>query len=439
MNLSRCNLLIISVFLFVSITFLSGCKKDGDEEAPLIELTSPTENQEYDVYDEIPVIGSVYDNNHLAYVRIQVIDENMTPVLPAMNFYPEGNSFTINHAYSIDDVLMDSGIYYLQIQASDGVQATNKFVKIKINAAPKVLKYVIAVTKSGSYLNVVKIDSAFNPTTLFSVYSDYLGSGVCNDYGQFYLGGSYTGDINVYEMEHWTKIWDVPVTEDPPFAWFTGMKLSGEYLWVGYQTGKYEKYNHYGQLLMSINTVTTWAPAQFCLIGDKLITEERSTTNAYKELAVRYEYSGAVAGDYFTGDNSVGMLAADASNVVRVINDASQQAYLRLFNMNLVLENDPGQQMGIGKAYGMVPHGTGMAIAHDEGVYLYDPETAVLYLNISAPKTKAVCCDETLQMIIVGQDNYVKYYQDLSPFAHLLHTVTLSDSVVAVHAVYNKD
>lgn len=425
--------------LLATLWLATGCRKDDDGEAPLIELSSPTENQQYYAFDDIAVIGTVYDNRQLLYVRIQLIDENMTPVLAAMQLTPESNTFTLNHAYTLDDVLLKSGMYYLQVQASDGVQATNKFIKLNITGAPKKLKYVIAITQNGSNLNVVKIDSAFNATTLLTVSSDYLGSGVCNDYGLFYLGGSYTGDINVYEMDDWQKVWEVPITLNPPFAWFTGMYVSGEYLRVGYRNGKYEKYDRFGNLKVSINTASGWAPRKFCLIDDKLVTEEKSSTGPENMLEIRYEFSGAIAGDYFITENIVGMLAIDDENLVRVTNDASNQAHLYVFNINLLSEGSPTPDLGTGRAYGLFQHGEDMMIPHDQGVLFYSPATATYKMPIDAPFTKAAFYDETQNVLITGQHNYVKYYLDLGLFHQLQQTVTLSDSVIAVHGVYNKD
>jgi hypothetical protein len=428
------------MLLMMAIALIShpACKKDTDGKAPMIELTSPVDNHMYNAFDDIPVIGTVYDDVQLTYVRIQLIDQNMIPVLPGIQLTPIGNTFTLNHAYTIDDVLLESGTYYLQVQASDGVQATNKFVKLSVTEAPRKLKYVVAVTQNATQLNIVKIDSSFQITPLVSVSSDYLGSGVCNDYGLFYLGGSYTGDINVYDMTTWLKVWEVPVTLNPPFAWFTGMEVTGEFLRVGYRSGKYEKYNRYGNQTMSINTTTTWAPRKFCLISNKMVTEEKSMSGPENILEVRWEYSSAITGDYFISEDVVGMRAVDEENLVYVTNNASAQSTLYYFNINILAAISPAS-MGSGKAYGVYPRGTYVMVTHEQGVYFFNPTTLSFSNTLYEPKTKAAFFDETQGLLITGRHNLVKYFTDVSLIHTLQQTVTLSDSVVAVYGVYNKD
>jgi len=432
------KIVLIAILLLLFVPFL-GCKKETDTQVPVIVLNSPTENQPYNVFEEIAVTGTVYDNQQLTYVRIQLLDEQMTPVLPPVLLEPEENNYTLNQAYALDDVLLKTGHYYLQVQAHDGIQATNKYVALQITAAPKQLSFIVAVTKSGSQLSVVKIDSAFQTTTLFTVNSDYLGSGVYNDHGLFYLGGSYSGDITVYDMSIWQQEWNVPVTISPPSAWFTGMMVSGGYLWVGYRNGKYEKYDYYGNNKMAINTLTGWAPRKFCLVGNKLVVEEKSNTGPETELTVRFEFSGAIDGDYYITENTVDMIPIDETNLCHITNTTTGQAHLYLFNTDILDEEEPSSTLGTGKAYCAVPVGSNIIIGHDQGVYWFSPDHLTTTLWLSGVSARALFRDETQGWIVAGQGNQLKIFLDNFPSVTTVQTVTLSDSIVAVHGVYNKD
>jgi hypothetical protein len=433
-------LLAMYAFLIFSFIFLTSCKKDEDTEAPVIELTSPVENTQYNVFDEIPVIGTVYDNKSLVYVKIELDDENLIPVLPAVQSNPETNNYQLNQAYAIDDIHLASGTYYLHVQAKDDFQATNKYVKLHINETPKKIQYYLAVTRQGSNLSVIKIDTLFQTSTMLTVTSDYLGSGVSSDYGQFYICGSYTGDMQVYALSNWEPIWNVPVTIDPPFAWFTGFMLQDDgYCWVGYREGKYEKYDPYGNLRLSVNTATTWAPRIFCRAGDKLVTEEKNTTGPERALVIHYEFSGAVYNNLFTDETTLALVNIDDDNVFSVTNDNTNQGHLYVFNVDVVSEYEPPSNLGPGEALCAVNVGTDLLIGHDAGIYRYVPSTNTTFNWISGVNARALFYDETQNIFLAAQDKSVKFYTNNWPSYSLMTTVNLSDTIIALHAVYNKD
>lgn len=427
------------LLIFLILLAFGGCQKDTGDPGPAITLTSPTENQAFNVTGEIGIKGSVYDDGTIEYIRIQLLNEQMTPALPAQQIIPEGNQYTLNLAYALDDPLMEGGKYYLQVQASDGVHVNNKYVALQITAVPKKLRYFLAVTQSGNTLHVVKIDSAFQTTTLLTVNSDYLGSGVCNDYGLFYLGGSYTGDIHVYDMSQWQEQWNVPVTVSPPFAWFTGMMVSGGYLWVGYQTGKYEKYDLYGNKKMAINSYNAYAPRKFCLAGDKLITEEKSTTGPQTMLTVRFEYSGALSAEYPVSEQTVALVPVDATNICHITNSYTGQAHLYLFNTEIPYEEEVEWAFDNGKAWCAIPMKERILIGHDQGIYVFSPADLSSYLWIGGNSVKTLFHDESHGWLLAGEGKQLKIYADMFSLNILIKTVDLNDSIVSVHGVYNKD
>jgi hypothetical protein len=439
MNMKQKSVSFISIsLLLLFLASIGSCRKDGDTEAPLIEVTSPSENQEFNVSQEIPVIGSVYDNQRLQFVRIVLLNENMVPVLSPLQMEPDGNSMSLNHSYPIDDKLMETGFYYLQIQAGDGEQVTNKYIRLKIHASPKTMSYVVAVTRNGNNLNIVKIDSSWNISTLATLNSDFLGAGVCNDYGLFYVGGRSRGNITVFDITDWQTAWEIPVTIDPPFEWFTGMQVEGSTLRVGYRNGKYERYNRNGDITTLITTGADWSVRNFCTLGPMMITEERSQTGLGNLLMVRYEFSGAIDGSQYIPDPALGIIAADQTNAILVCNDSDDQAYLQWYNINYH-NFSMRENIGSGKANAVFPYRDGLMITHEQGVYFYDPAHTTFSIPLDLPGAGAAFYDQVNQLLYCGQNTTLKVYYDVGVVPVFYKSVDLGDSILAVYTIYNKD
>lgn len=433
---SRCVLCFLVLLLLAAAT---GCRKEKDTQAPVILLNSPTDHQVCNVFTDLAVTGEVHDDQQLLYIRIQLLDQNNIPVLPPVTLYPDGPVVTLNQAYPLNDVLLESGTYILQVQASDGTQATNHYVVLTVNEAPRKLKYFVAVTQTASGLEIVKIDSAFQRSTLAQVSGDFLRSAVCNDYQLFYISGCYTGDVLSYDMSEWLPVWQVPVTIDPPFAWFSGLMADKGYLWVGYRNGKYEKYDRYGDLKMSVNTYYGWSPRRFCRSGDKLVIEEKNPGGSDIQLCVRYEFSGAIDGVMPTTENTVALIPIRESDICHITNTLDGQAHHYMFSTTYIYEDEPWSVLGPGRARCATAAGDKVLIGHDLGVYLFNPDNLNLDLWLTGVTADQLFYEDLNGWVVVGAGTQLQFFLNNYPQVTPVTSIELGDSVLAVHGVYNKD
>lgn len=428
--------LLFLVFLLL-ISF--SCRKDSDITPPSIDLNSPVENAQYQVPAEIPVIGTVYDEISLKAIRIQLLDENMVPAGQAVHITPEENSYSINQSLVIDNILLDPGIYFLHVQASDGVQATNRYVKIYLNEAPRELKCYIAVTRSNSTLRIYRINPDFNDSLVLSRTSDYLGSSMMNDYGLFFISGSYNGSCTAYDVNTWQMQWEVPVTIDPPFAWFTGIYVDPPYLWLGYRSGKYEKYDAYGAIKMSVNTHTGFAPLSFCLAGDKLVTEEKNPFGQDREMVVHYEFSGVVHDELFVSDPAVALLPLAQDKLCFISNSGTGNALWQAFDVSTASVWTPPSNFDPGKVNAALRVDDFILAAHEDGIYRLLTGNYNLLMMTPGLNSAALAYDRVNRRILAADGTSVRFYSDQWPVVTLQQTIPLGDTVIAIHCVYNKD
>jgi hypothetical protein len=106
----------------LSLLFLSGiisCSKKGsstdDKAAPVITITSPTNNQVFNAGATVNINGTMTDNSRISEVHIHVYDNGTGTLLMDMHANPGATSYSLNQSYTAQ-----SGIQYkIQVSAKD--------------------------------------------------------------------------------------------------------------------------------------------------------------------------------------------------------------------------------------------------------------------------------------------------------------------------------
>src|ERR1700746_4127123 len=131
----------------ILLLFLFSCRKEEDISAPKITFSSPVENQVFNVYDHVPVKASVTDNTKLTSISVSLVDASQSLVHITVPVPVSSPSTNVDMQYLLDNIHLESGVYYMLISASDGKNDSHGYLKINIVAVPKVLKkvYVTAV------------------------------------------------------------------------------------------------------------------------------------------------------------------------------------------------------------------------------------------------------------------------------------------------------
>ncbi len=126
-----CILLIkfVSMRLPLSVTLLftllmCACSKDEggnkDRILPVLEITSPTNNQVFTAGSTVNVTGNLSDNGRLVEVHVHISNKNTGDLLIDIHRYPSAPSFTLNESFQAE-----AGIEYrIQVIAKD--DATNE-------------------------------------------------------------------------------------------------------------------------------------------------------------------------------------------------------------------------------------------------------------------------------------------------------------------------
>jgi len=108
-------------FEIILCIFLAGCSKKqdtGDKIAPVITITSPSNNQHFTAGQTINTTASATDNDKVTELHIHVTDKTTGALLRDIHSYPGQSSGTVE-----DSFVAEPGIFYtVLIIAKDPAQ-----------------------------------------------------------------------------------------------------------------------------------------------------------------------------------------------------------------------------------------------------------------------------------------------------------------------------
>ncbi|HTA28309.1 MAG TPA: hypothetical protein VK809_11000, partial [Bacteroidia bacterium] len=208
------------ILLFGLFLGIYSCKKDSPPGYPAVVISSPYSQEYFNVPTTIHVTGSVSDAKSLTAVTVYIANSQNTPVEHSIQVPVTSNNMSISLIYSLNDIHMAGGEYYMTITASNGTNTQSAFAKIYVDALPTQRTAIYAVTRNGAGINAWKINSSFQDSLSYTVSGDYSSSDVNSYYQQFYIAAHDSGNMNVYAVPDAAPYWSITgdVTPAPYFT-----------------------------------------------------------------------------------------------------------------------------------------------------------------------------------------------------------------------------
>jgi hypothetical protein len=122
------------LFVLYLVIILAGCSKgstkEKDYEAPVVTVTTPTNNQAFTGGQSIMIAGTVTDNKYIKEIHIEISNLADATEYLHVHIHPDASSFTFNQAFTIQ-----TGIAYkIRVIADDGsANSTAKSIEISCN------------------------------------------------------------------------------------------------------------------------------------------------------------------------------------------------------------------------------------------------------------------------------------------------------------------
>jgi Big-like domain-containing protein len=427
--ISFCLLLVICLF---------SCKKEEDSSGPKITFNTPVENQTFNVYDYVTVNASVTDDHKIAAVSVSLMDNAQHLIHNTVNVSVSSPSGTINYQYLLDNIHLLTGVYYIRIFATDGINDSYKYQKIYIIEAPRVLQKVFVVSNTSSaQTNLSYIDPSFSSIVPFHSFTgDHLASSVSSYDQQAYICGNYTGAFAGHILQFNGPRFSIPaVTSSNPY--FTGYYNDERDTYVARYNGTIRGYDYAGTVIYSAAALGGYYPQKFCFNDDYLIAEEKEVLSSTRQLVTYFPNGGFEKSCALTQD-VVAYGEKDATNVF-IFGNTAGQATLRLFDR---INNNIWSPYPFPLATGSMLSALKIdpdtyLIGHSNGtIYKYQYSIGSVTTYLTGYTAVQLKYDDLNNILYVVESNRVSTFNYTSSAP--VNTVNSTENILDVHLLYNR-
>ena len=435
-----CKVMSKIFFIFFFSVLLFGCKKDSDEYGPKITFTTPAENQVFNVNDDVHVTASVKDETKITSVSVSLLNSSYQlahTVLPVTVSYSP-SSLNIDVHYTLDNIHLLSGSYYMQIMASDGSHDSRAYQRILINEIPKVLKQVCVFTaNSASQTNLSLLDTSFSAITPFHVFSgDYIGSSASSYYQQVSISGNYTGALTALKIPDNSSPFSfaASISSNP---YYTGFYADEQNSYVSKYDGYIRGYDRSGVLIYNASANTGYYAQHLCFNSDYLIAEEKDKISGAKILVTYFQGGGGQNQTPLSLD-IVSFCEKDGSNVF-VFGNASGQGTIQLFDRvnNNLWDPYPGSLAAGAILSAVKLNSDTYLIAHSNGtIYKYQYTSSSVTTYLSGYTANHMIYDPDKNELYLIETNRITGIDYSSLAIH--HSILSAENILDAHLLFNR-
>jgi hypothetical protein len=404
----------VQTFLLLVAVVVTGCKEDEDDISPRVIVSQPFENQPFQSTDTIEATATITDNEQLTSVTLELLDLNFELVGKRESYFASGTSFNFGQFFPIDGELLESGDYYLAFRANDGNNIGSAFVKIRINAIPRQLDGVVAVTKANNQTSVYyREEDQSNFELKTSFFNDAVGAGL--NYRQDILGiaGGEAGDAVFFDLEEYEVVATIPGFGNVGLPFYATLSFEDEIdrFFVAERDGLVRVLDENAAQLLAFNILKQHVPQEFFGNEEGFFVLEKEIDSPLHVLT-HYTFQGLLL-DVYQVNGPVRSLDSRNFNEKFVWVDAPGGFELRLLNLATGFLSLPYQRPDASLTDAVRVDQNVFILSTSEGLLRYNYSNGgVTNLNMSAPFGE-LYYDELSQLIyVVDGEEAIVYTTD---------------------------
>lgn len=422
------------IALSISIILLFACKKETDNNHPIITIQSPIINTNFNIFDTILVKAQITDESPITSVKVLLTDDEFTPSLSPFYYSPNTTTYDLELEYPINDYYLQGGVYYLQIQATDGKYYKNNYLQVNITEIPKTLNGIIVVSKTSSNtLEVISIDNENQQQSLFQFQGDFASSAINSRNNQLYIAGKQAININAYNLLDYSMDWQLPNLINPPMHSDDCLYFD-EYLFSTFRNHYIRGYNILGLIYFTTDVMESALNQLIFRHHDLILVDQQSKNNGITYISTYYLISGVEKQRRQSDFEVVEFLSYSPTELFIICNTENEGQILLYDPYSNTLTHLQSIQ---GKFHS--------AIQTEEGVLILSSAEQLFHYNYYGNVLNSIenieLADELLfepineYILLVGEMKITTYSY---PEFELINESILGDSIQNAHLYYNK-
>lgn len=282
--------LLLAFFLML---FFS-CTKEEEVSNPEITVNSPQPYTAYSMGDSIPVIAEIADAEGITSVKVVLVTEEVAIVNGeiARSFDGVQTKLEINWNYPLDNTQLESGLYYLQIQAKSNDGQKSQYIEVYISEmAVATEKAMVLSKKQDGNFHLGDISTDGN----YMVRISDLGfkadrMAVNSQTQQLFLLSASPGRLRAYDAGDYQLQWIIEASQ--PYSVFTDIFIGPGNVYVSSENGELIGLNSAGNIQFTAEADQDYIPRQLAVGEDYVLTYAEKRNGPDRFVRVYYNGTG---------------------------------------------------------------------------------------------------------------------------------------------------
>ncbi len=422
---------------FVSVSIFYACKKDKTNIAPVITVTTPYEGQQVAMFDTLTVLAHVSDDEKLTTISVGLENENFVSVQEAYPIAVTSNDQNVLMQYPIFDYLLPSGIYYLTIKASDGLDITTNHVKLYLTASPTYKKQVYLFSHDNNQTNVSIIDSVNVFKTQFNLSQYHAGDAVCSYYQRLVVAQGGSQSVNFYNPQNAISFSSNFFSSFAPY--YLGVKAIERDFVIYFSDGRTTKYTYSGQQKTDYPySNSDYYTTNYHEQDNESYIAMKSWINGQNKVVVFNKNTGISIQEGLCNFEIVALLKKDL-NEVFVLGNNGNQGVISIYSKN---GNGYYSPLNLPNAKVLcacsLPNNDALFAMSDGNIYRYNYSTNNYYSVYNGAKCSKLYYSEPEALIYGSFVNELKCFSLPTTSMLLNSNYVHNDTIVSFDVLFNK-
>lgn len=428
------KLIYYNAFIFLLLIIAISCKKEVANKVPVINIESPSANQQFSTLDSIWIQASISDDNPVTSVKITITDQNFTSVQQPRYEFPNSREVDIMMHYPINESISESGDYYLLIRAEDGSQFKNAYQPIHISVLPTQLKRAIVITqKNNNLMELYGFSLSSDPNLITGIDGDFTASAINSAGGQMYISGASKLNLLAFNLNENKIDWQIEQVPLQPMH-NAGCLFFDGLIYTTYFTDYIYGYSQTGAIDFNSNVAETESPAIIWKEDNYILADFQRTNSGPTYIKTIYATTGAEKQRFFTNYKIVGFHSQENTSVLITANE-NQTGKVVLYYIAENVTSTIDISAGFIHCSVSLENGK-VLIGSDEGIFLYDPSLMYLIKIDSQNDISHISFDNLSSQLYLVSNNEVVIKS--WPQMENQKTFTFSDPILDLHLQFTK-
>lgn len=300
---------VLAISLFMLFCF--SCSKDEKIPDPVVSIITPLENQVIQLPNTIEVDLTVQHVIPIEYIRVSIINKDLTPLSEIEYIHPSGETFSgkVNLFLSNLPTTTQKEPYYIHIVTDDGNNTNHDYLEIKlINSEIKFQGYAIIEKKQVNSFEIGLFDNKFQNTVNVMMDGTFSGIESSQITGSLYVTTEIPELATAIDFYSGETIWQNEA--QLPYPEFTGLKTDETTLYLSTAIGRIIGVTEdYGSQIFHTNILPDTIPHNIAITENYLLADHTLRTSGKKVWVSFYKATGSKYQIFLTNYNTVNIFS----------------------------------------------------------------------------------------------------------------------------------